>query len=296
MGTMGRGISTGLGFMFLLTQAVNLISRRQPTFMNEEKGHKLDAWIPAIGGEDEGFWLSPFALFNEITHDLYRLAVDKPKATEAVTQIMGNKFSPLTRAAMVAYTGRSPTGTYLTTSPSHIATAAEQMLPVPITFGRYIRAGGHALFPGTIDPNLPGQLQRQVYSTFGLKVEPSKSALQEAQGLARDFAQEKGRVETVKFEETDQPSYSRLRQAVRNKDEHGAWKMLEKLRSQGKTDDQILKAMDTWNRRNFTWSDDAEMEFWAALSPEQQEVVSRAQYQKIVEHQRFLDYYRDEPH
>lgn len=295
MGTLGRGIGRGLGFMFLLTQAVNLISRRQPTWMNEEKEHKMDAFIPAFGGDEGGFWLSPFGLFNEITHDVYRLVQDKPKAMDAIDQIAGNKESPLVRAALVAYTGRSPTGTYLTTSGGQLATAAEQLAPVPITFGRYARAAGHALAPGLIDPNLPGQVQRQMYGTFGIKVEPSKSALQEVQKLARDFAIEKGRKESVHFEETDEPSYSRLRQAVRNNDPNGTFKMLDRLRAQGKTDDMILKAMKLWSQRNFTWSNEAEDEFRYSLTEEQRDKMSQAEYQRLAEYNRFLELFMSQP-
>lgn len=295
LGTIGSGIGRGLAAMFLLTQGINLVTRRKPTWENPEKEHKFDAFIPGFGAESSGFWLSPFALFNEITHDVYRLVQDKPKWTDAFDQIAGNKESPLLRAAMVAATGRSPTGTYLTTSGSHIATTLEQLTPAPITFSRYLRAAGHAVAPGMISGNLPGQLQRQVFSTFGLKVEPAKSPLQEAQRLARDFADSQNHFDPIHVEDTDQPAYSRLRSAVRAGDERGTWKVLDQLRKQGKTDAQILKAMHAWMDRGYTWSREAESQFRYSLTPEQREVLAEATYQKMREYNAFLRMYQNEP-
>lgn len=295
LGTTGKGMGTGLAFMFALTQAINLFTRRKFTWQNEEKEHRMDAYIPGFGADKEGFWISPLALFNEITHDVYRLAHERDSFVRALAQIAGNKESPLVRAALVLKEGRSPTGTYYTSDPAIVAGAAEQLAPAPISFSRYFRAAGHALAPGMIEPNLPGQMGRQIAGTIGLKVEPGKSPLQNIQRLARDYAVENKRPETIHFEETDQPSYSRLRQAVRNEDPHGAWKMLDKLREQGRSDGQIVEAMRRWKDRDFTWSKDAENEFFFKLTPEEQKTYSKAIFQKMDEYERFVEYLMKEP-
>ena len=295
LGTIGTGMGRGLLFMFALTQAVNLLTRRKPTWENPEKEHRFDAWIPGWGSDSSGFWLSPLALFNEITHDVYRLVEDKPKWTDAIDQIAGNKESPLVRGAIVFWTSRSPTGTYLTTAGSHIGTTLEQLAPVPITFSRYARGLAHMAAPGLVQANLPGQVQRQVFSTIGLKVEPARSPLQEAQKLARDFAESQKHFDPIHQEDTDQPSYSRLRSAVRAGDEAAAWKVLDQLRAHNKKDADILKAMLAWRDRPYTWSRQAEADFRYSLTPEQREVLAEATYQKMREYQAFLQMYQNQP-
>src|ERR1019366_5153932 len=134
LGTTGTAVGQGLLFMFGLTQAINLWNRRQPTWMNEEKEHKLDAWIPSFGASKEGFWLSPMAIWNEVTHDLYRFAMQKPTFADAVDQVAANKVSPIFRAAAILGTGRTGMGELTTTIGGRIKEAAKPLIPIPLTF------------------------------------------------------------------------------------------------------------------------------------------------------------------
>src|SRR5207245_913889 len=143
LGTTGTGLATGMLGMLALTQAANLITRGKPTWMNEEKEHKFDAWIPSWNGDKEGFWISHLAIFNELTHDVYRLAQSKPTFADDLAQIAGNKESPLLRALLVLQSGRTPTGEQTTSTGGRLKAAAGSLSPLPISFGQLARAGGH---------------------------------------------------------------------------------------------------------------------------------------------------------
>jgi len=290
LGTTGTGIGKGLLFMLGLTQAINLISRRQPTWQNEEKGHKMDAWIPALGGSSEGFWLSPMAIFNELAHDVYRLTESKPKGIEAFQQIAGNKESPLTRAALLALVGKSPTGEYQTTTAGTLKEAGKQLAPIPITFGKYAQAIGHAVAPSVVPANPPGAVQRQILSTFGIKVEPKMGAAGEVARMAKDFMKREGLDKETGWTQiqNDLPGYTKMRQALRSGDQSAARSNLNALRKQH-TDQQIIKAMTIWAKRGFTGSQQTERQFMASLNDKQMAAYGQAVDGKYRDLESFYD-------
>ena len=83
--TATRAMVRGLAAMFALTQVVNLITRKKPTWENEEKDHKWDADFGVV-------WVSPLSVFNELTHDILRLSETKPKVWDAIKQVGENKL------------------------------------------------------------------------------------------------------------------------------------------------------------------------------------------------------------
>jgi hypothetical protein len=279
--------------MFGLTQAINYLSRGHSTFQNKEKGHQLDAWIPGWGKDNQGFWLSPLAVFNELTHDVYRLTQSKPKWFDAFDQIAGNKESPLVRAALVWRTGRGPTGEMQTSDASQARTGLEQLLPLPITFGRYFQAAGHAVAPGTVRPVSPAALQRQVAGTFGLKIEPAATQIQRVHELAKDFVKSEGLEKSTGWQEvmTDEPSYSKLRNALRSDDPSGAEKIFQGILRANHTDADVLKAMAAWKDRGFTGNQQIEQAFMKSLTPEELEQYSQALEKKQELYEKFLDWY-----
>jgi hypothetical protein len=296
-GTTGRGIARGLGFMFGLTQVINYMTRGQATFQNPEKGHELDAWIPGWGHDGKGFWLSPLAVFNELSHDLFRLVASKPKAWDAIRQIIGNKESPLVRAALVGLTGTGPTGEIETTTGGVIGTAAEQLMPLPITFGRYGQALGHAIAPSLVRPVGQAPMERQLFGTVGIKVEPEQSPSQRMTELAKDFMQSEGLTKSTGWQEvmTDEPSYAKLRNALRNDDPHGAEKIMQGLLKHNHTEEEVAKAMRDWSKRGFTGSQKTERDFLSSLTDEQMEEYSKAEDRKMELYEKFLDWYLNRP-
>jgi hypothetical protein len=184
LGTIGRGMGRGLIAYFLLTQVANLITRRQTTFQNEEKGHKLDAWIPT--GADSGFWLSPLSVFGEITHDVLRYGESKPNTYEAIRNIGQNKLGPWGRLAWVLATREDAYGRRFTTSGQVLGEAAKQMAPAPISLGVPIRSAAHAVAPSMVKAAPPGALPRQLLAAGGIKVQPGASKFRQLQNVVDD--------------------------------------------------------------------------------------------------------------
>jgi hypothetical protein len=295
LGTTGRGIGRGLVFLFGLNQAINLITRHQPTWQNEEKGHKFDAWIPGRHGED-GFWFSPFSVFNELTHDLWRYVESDPTSLEAIDQVIGNKESPLTRAAIMTTLGATGRLPKPTSSMSQLGMAARNFAPTPLTFGRIAQAAGHAIAPSLVHPNPPGAVQRQGFAAAGLKIEPALSAAQEVSRKAEDFAKANGFSKETGWQQvqTDEPSYYKLRTALRSGDEAEARRQFEAIQKTH-TDKQIFHAFKLAKNRPFTGSKAAEKAFIRSLDDQQLERYYKALDQRETEYQALLDFALRQP-
>jgi hypothetical protein len=234
--------------MFAVTQAINLITRRQPTWKNEEEGHKWDAWIPDATGKSEGFFMSPLSLFNEVTHDVIRLTGNKPTVYDAVHQIGENKLGPYGRAAMIFATGETPDHRKITSTAGVAKEMGKALIPVPISLGKVAQAGLASV--GVGQAPAPGSVQRQAMSSLGVKTEPAPTASSQVYKKADEFVKENGLQNTSGWQQvqTDELGYSDLRHASEAGDKKGFEAALEKLR-QTRTDDQIYKAMKLWNTR-----------------------------------------------
>lgn len=184
---------------------------------------------------------------------------------------------------------------YITTSGGVLGTAAGQLLPVPISFGKLAQAVVHPLVPSLVPPPGPGAVQRQTLASLGLKVEPTVQPALEITRLAEDFvAKEYGRAETIHIMPTTEPSYPKLRNALRNEDYHGALGILREL-EKTKTDQQIIKSMRLSARHPFTGAKKYERDFRASLTPQQEHIYQQAVEQKEKEYQNFLEWFAKQP-
>lgn len=296
MGTIGRGMGRGILAMAVLAQAVNLITRRQLTFQNKEEGHQLDAWIPT--GKDQGFWLSPLSIFAELLHDVIRLNQTKPKVWDAVRQVGENKLSPLARVAWVLSTGTGPTGQIYTSTPRLLGGAASQLAPIPITLSKPGQYVGHAIAPKLVPPVPPGQLQRQMLASFGgLKVEPSRTDLQQMEDKARRFlAVNKLGTPGKELVSTDEPSYTKIRAALLNDDQAGALRIYKRLRDEYHvSDSKIRQAMFSWKERPLTGSAAHDHAFKSSLKPEERDQYDRAMQAKDAQYKKFREWFAERP-
>ena len=291
LGTTGRGIGRGLLFMMGLTQAVNLISRRQFTWKNNEQDHKWDAFIPAWDGS-AGFWFSPMAFFNETTHDMYQLMQGNKTFMQAADQIFGNKEAPLTRAGLLTFVGTDQSGERFGTSGGQLKAAASKLAPTPITFGKYAQAAGHAIAPGTVPPVPPGQVQRQTMASMGFKVQPKLTPLYEITDLAQKYVRDNKLKPDSGWTEqqvADAPSYTKLRSALRVGDQKEALKQFKALQD-SHTDTQIYDSMARWSKRPFTGKQSAETPFVSSLSDADLQKYWQAQGERQALYNRFLDF------
>jgi hypothetical protein len=168
IGSLAKGTGQGLVAYFVATQLLNLATRHQFTFQNSEKDHKLDAWIPDVTGKTPGFFISPFSVVAEITHDIMRYDARKDSILGAVGQIVENKFSPLTRAEEVLRTGRDYSGQKLYGTWERVKAAAWSVAPTPLPLSGPIKGTSY-----------PGQVQRQITGSLGFKTEPARTEVPE---------------------------------------------------------------------------------------------------------------------
>lgn len=297
-GSIGRGIGTGLLFMVALTQAINLISRKKFTWQNEENKENwsdaLTAYMPDVtGGPDHK--ISPLSVFMEILHDVarYRAAREgKEDLGAVISKIASNKLSPLARAGMVLGSGYTPMGQKITGGlPGRLYETGKAAVPFPITISAGSRLLGHAVAPGLVSPNAPGALQRQLVSSAGIKSETDVGPVGHIMNLAHDFIKREGLEKSTGWtqQQTDEPGYTKLRAALRAKDEKEIRRNLEALR-RTRTDEQIKKSMERWSNAGFTGNQQHESDFKNSLDERQLELYDRAREQKQQEYRDWLDW------
>ena len=160
VGTMAKGVGRGLFAYLIGTQLINFFTRGHPTTENPEPEHKLDAWIPDPTGKTGGFWLNPFSVPAEITHDWMRYSHVKQNQMQVAAQILKNKSSPLERSIQTLLSQRDFTGAKILETKDVLKESARAILPTPLPLSG-------------VTSEVPGQGIRQLFSTAGFKVEPS---------------------------------------------------------------------------------------------------------------------------
>lgn len=298
-GTLGRGMARGLLAYLVLAQVLNLISRQKLTFQNEEEGHKLDAWIPTGSGEGDGFWLPTMGVFAEVLHDFIRLGETKPKVWDAIVQIGENMLGPLGKFEHVLTRGETPMGRKLTSTGAVIGAAAQELAPTPISLGTPVRYLASKVAPGTIAPPPPGALPQRALGAGGIKVTRAETPVQMIMQKAVRFMEENNLQRSTGYEwvTTDEPSYSKLRSAIRYKDWRAARNMLDALRKRlgDGADRRIVDDMQKYSRRPITGSDKTEQLFKNSLSDADLDLYSRATFQKGQEYNDFLEWFYSQP-
>lgn len=280
--TAFRGMARGMAAMFALTQVANMITRGTPTWSNPEPDHKWEAWLPG------NVWLSPLSVFNELTADILRIGETKQRKWDAVQQVGMNKLSFAGRFATVLATGNSPTGEYQSTTGGVLKKAAEQLIPIPISFGTWAQFGAHFLAPGTVPPVSLQQLMIKSFATMGIKTHAGLDPVQSINIAAQAFRQANG-VEEPRIQFTDEATNSKLRYQLKDGDESGAARTLQQLR-QHHTDGEIIQSMETWARRPFT-SHVQEGMFQAGMDDYGRKVYNQAIQQRYDQVNQFLEWY-----
>ena len=285
LGTAGKTMGTGLLAYLVGTQILNLITRGHLTFQNPEPEHKLDAYVPDPFSTGKGFFISPLSVFGEITHDILRYAQTKPDIATALTQIGANKLGNLGRAIGVAMLGRDPLTSEKIIGTWHRAAAAgAQAIPVPIIASGAARMLGAAVLP---DPLIKGMgvqrptgsdIERQVASSFGFKVEPAPSAQGEIRRLVDKWkmTQEPKLQADVERRQKEEfrSSYADLRSALNREDMQQAQRAYRELRQEGSTPEQIRKTIE--HPHPFAGSKVLENRFYDSLTQEQQKLYEEA--------------------
>lgn len=297
VGTVAKTVGTGLAAYFVATQVLNLITRGKLTFDNQEKGHKLDAWIPDASGKSPGFFISPLSVFAEITHDILRYSHEKPSVAEAVSQIGQNKLGNLGRFLEVVVSGHDPlTGEKLVSSADRALSAGKQLVPVPIAAQQVARAAEAAAGAG--QPPRPGDVQRQLTASLGFKTEKAPTPEQQVRELAADWmstaADPKIRHRYEQnLQATYAPSeYQPLRNALKSADTTRAAAEYQNLLTNrggtGTARKEIAQTMREWQTAPLTGSKMGDAQFLKTLSPEQKALYQSARQNRKQIWQQFL--------
>jgi hypothetical protein len=277
LGTIGKGMAGGLFAYFVATQLINLATRHQPTWQNEEEGHKMDAWIPDVTGKSPGFFLSPMGVPAEITHDFLRYRQKRfDDSVEGAMQIAKNKMSPLMRAAWTLSTGETYKGR-VTGSWNRAKAAAISLIPVPIAVGG-------------LTSDRPGATQRQVTSTLGFKTEHAETHQQQIRDLysrwaannpdpkvRADFERERGAILPVS-------KYRDLDRALDLRDKDKILEAIEAVRPLVRKDADIKARMRPFSGEGyksttkplFGESKELEKKFLSELTDKQKELYDKA--------------------
>lgn len=284
--SIARGVTRGLLTMAVLTQVINMITRRQPTWNNEE-GHKFDADL------GNGVYINPLSVFNEMLHEFIHYNETKPTAWEAVRQIGENKLGFFGRAAMVLATNKGPTGQTQTSSMGALKTAAAQLFPIPITFQTGAQWIGNTLTGGSsVDPVNSQQLMKAAASFAGVKADIAPKLDFAMKQKAMDFVKAKHLAQDVTAPDiTDQPSYAKLRHELTIGNMGGANQVLEDLRRNGVKDQDLIAAMKTWVKAPFTGSRRNELLWLHSLSPGELAQYQQAVAMKYDTYKAFVNFY-----
>lgn len=255
VGTLAKGTGTLLLGMFVATQILNLVMTGHTTDKNPE-GHKLEAFVP---GGDNGFYVSPFSIPMELTHDVIRYSHQGKSPLAVGTQILGNKYAPLFRAEEVLRTRRDYKGTELEDGEA-LKAAGMSVLPLPLP----VQAG--------LNPN--ASLQRQLSASAGFKIEPAESGKQRIGTLARSFMKEKG----VKQGQFPPSEYGPILKAL-SRDKLDEAKTLIADLSLKKKPEVIDRYFESLPNDIHTQSKEMEEEFFNSLSAEDKKLYGQVREQ-----------------
>ena len=290
VGTLGKEMAQGLGAYFIATQILNYATRGKPTWQNEEKGHKLDAWIPDWTGKGRGFFISPFSVVAEVTHDVIRYAHTEPSKLAVVSRILGNKLSPIVRAIDILRSGKTFSGQKIVNDWDRAKSAGFALLPVPIP--------AQAPILGT---DFPGQTQRQITASMGLKTEPAPSAQVETLRMADAWLSKqtdpklKHEFERKQQEEFALSDYTKLRNALYGGDVKTARAEYERLKEVKGGGAKAARTIDeTMNPRNADglWKPivgprATEAKFKKSLDAEERKMFEKTRQERLEMYRRF---------
>ena len=291
MGPMGRAMGRGLVGWLVLTQMLNLMSRKKFTWENEEEDRKMDAWVPLPWAKDEtdGFWLPTLNIFGEVTHKFTKNYRNSPNVAAALARTAASFAGPIAKAMEVMWTQRSPVGEVQTTTGAVVGEALKTGVGSPLTIGIPLQSAGHLAAPGIIPAPQKSDIVRRIGSLMGFKLEPGQTYLRKFSDIAGRYVKDKGleKKSGWKFEPTDDPSYHKMRKALELGDEENALKIYREL-LKDRTEQDVFDAMDLWLDRPFTGSLDAEDQLLSDLDANGRELHYRALLEKEKLYEGFM--------
>ena len=186
-GVLARSVGGMMAAQFIANQLINYATRGTPTWDNPEEGigAKLSAWIPDLIGNGPGFFLNPMSLAMETTHLLMKGYERTGDALQTGLNYFRSRSSTVMRPVWSAVTNKNALGTPY--APGKIWQGMLQdSIPMPITAGTIYSAANQAI-TGEPSEQFAGQYQKQLFSTFGVKLEGAPSDESRIYTLANHF-------------------------------------------------------------------------------------------------------------
>jgi hypothetical protein len=196
----------------------------------------------------------------------------------AVNDYLAGRFSNLTKGIYTELFGQTPMGQKTKGGLDRLKTAATEAIPAPISGGAVVR-GLKQVVTGEHQEKYPGQFQKQIMQSAGVKTEQAPAPERRITELARQFERSKGINDKPGV---DLPVYGELTAAIRRGNLSDAKEALEKLLESVKDNGEKRTLRDIaeyyrgWTRRPFSYSQKTEREFYSSLSAEQRQAYTRA--------------------
>jgi len=280
VGTLGRAVATAFIGQFIANQLINWFFRDQPTWDNEEEGFeaKISAYVPDFVGNSKGFFLNPMTLPAEISHLILKGHARTGRWDQALIDAIKSRFSSFGRFADVFIEGKNSVGERASGLGHRLALAAVDSAPLPIGANAPARIIASKV-TGESKEQYPGQFQRQIMQTFGIKPDSVPSPEQRMRRLAREFNTAQGKPDLGDFGKS---AYADLDNALRVGNLTKARQELEAL-LQNHDAEAIQRRYEQRVTGRFTGSAEREPKFARTLNPEQ-----RKQYDAALAERRRL--------
>lgn len=277
-GNAARTMAMGFLAMFAANQVINYATRKQPTWDNEEDGHKLDAFIP---GGKRGFWFSPMEIAAEYSHAAMKYLARHENPMDIATHIAQNKFSGLARGAKELVTGRDYAGRPFQSAGDRVRSAATDVLPMPMFLNANLEKDARQPL-GYRAQRTPGSGEKQILQSAGMKVSNAESPRTQMFALAQPFRADKGKGDSA-------GEYTQLRQALDNDNMDAAKDEVARLYKGGKSREAVLNAVGI--KTGAETSGGVKTELFAGSAAREQEMLrSLTPYQKQVYRQAQKDH------
>jgi len=271
MGLLGRKMATTAASLFVITQLINLATRKKPTWENPEEttGAKMSAWIPGKDGTP-GFFFNPLTLTAETFHVLMNSYERSGNTYQPVLDYAKSRASALTKPLWTLATGNTPSGRKIRPE-ERWKSAAVAAIPSPIGLDALINAGRGM-------EQYPGANQRQLMQSVGMKVEMAPSPEQRIGRLAHIYNAAHGKEAPGEFYPG---KFDPLMTALREKNTQAALDEMKRLRETTSIRD-IADHFKEWPQRAFTGSKRDETMFLASLTPEQRQQYFEAKRTRMM--------------
>ncbi len=175
VGSLARSAGTLFLAQLVGNQILNYVTSGRPTWHNPE-GNQLDAYVPDYVGQSNGYYISPYAMDAELTHQLAQ-QVEKRKGNVlgAARDVLAYKLSGLGRAAKTFWTQTDWKGKQLTGWETARQMSVD-VAPVPIGVPALAKTAYRAATGGEIEEDYPGATQKSILQTLGAKAERAHAA------------------------------------------------------------------------------------------------------------------------